>query len=166
MEIGSKLNLRPVRWHRRILITTRPAGHFVALLARRVLAIKLRQPCPLCQKSSFHLRLLTHLLALQARLKDSLQKNRLILRNAHQPLIHSWRLLLLMAKLRPYSTAVIILGRFYKRLMPSFDLRIKGEFVDMVTGPVKKTNRQRCKRRLKKDPSTGSGCICWESYIH
>ena len=121
---------------------------------------------PMVQMSSLHIRLLTHLLALQARLKNSLQKNRLILRNAHQPLIHSWRLLLLMAKLRPYSTLVIILGRFYKRLMPSFDLRVKGEFVDMVTRPVKETNRQRCKRRLKKDLSTGSGCICWDSYIY
>jgi hypothetical protein len=38
-----------------------------------------------------------------------------------------------MAKMSPSSTAAIILGRFYKRLIPSFDLRIKGEFIDMVS---------------------------------
>jgi len=45
---------------------------------------------------------------------------------------YSIRLIRLMLRLSPWSSAVIILGRFYEGFMPSIKLRIKGEFLDIV----------------------------------
>jgi hypothetical protein len=45
---------------------------------------------------------------------------------------YSWRLIQLMMKLSPKSTITIILGRFLEGIIPSIDLRIKGEFLDIV----------------------------------
>jgi hypothetical protein len=77
--------------------------------------------------------LLAKLFSLHSRVKGNLQGKRALLKSTKQPLLQSWRLILLMAKMSPSSTAAIILCRFYKRLIPSFDLRIKGEFIDMVS---------------------------------
>ena len=83
--------------------------------------------------ASAKLKLLAHLVAIHSRLQKILNEKRLLLQQARQPLLQSWRLVLLMTKLSPYSTAMVILGRFYRRLMPSFDLRLKGEFLDLVS---------------------------------
>jgi len=83
--------------------------------------------------ASISFKLIAHLLTLRSRLQKKLNEKRLLLRQARQPLLQSWRLVLWMAKLSPYSTALILLGRLYGRLMPSFDLRLKGEFLDLVS---------------------------------
>lgn len=45
---------------------------------------------------------------------------------------YSLRLIRLMLRVSPWSSAVIILGRFYEGFMPSVKLHIKGQFLDIV----------------------------------
>lgn len=45
---------------------------------------------------------------------------------------YSWRLIGLMFKLSPRNTIIIIMGRFLEGIIPSIDLRIKGQFLDIV----------------------------------
>jgi len=44
----------------------------------------------------------------------------------------SLRLIRLMLQICPRSTLTLILGRFLEGLLPSIDLRIKGEFLNIV----------------------------------
>jgi hypothetical protein len=44
----------------------------------------------------------------------------------------SFRLIRLMLQICPRSTLTLILGRFLEGILPSIDLRIKGEFLDIV----------------------------------
>jgi hypothetical protein len=55
---------------------------------------------------------------------------------------YSWRLIRLMFKLSPRNTIIIILGRFLEGIIPSIDLRIKGEFLDIVRPGLASTNLQ------------------------
>jgi hypothetical protein len=50
----------------------------------------------------------------------------------------SLRLIRLMLQICPRSTLTIILGRFLEGIIPSIDLRIKGEFLDIVKTSVDK----------------------------
>jgi hypothetical protein len=45
---------------------------------------------------------------------------------------YSLRLMRMMFQLCPRSTLIVILGRFFEGLIPSIDLRIKGQFLDIV----------------------------------
>ena len=47
----------------------------------------------------------------------------------------SLRLIRLMLQICPRSTLTVILGRFLEGIIPSIDLRIKGEFLDIVKLP-------------------------------
>jgi hypothetical protein len=53
---------------------------------------------------------------------------------------YSWRLIRLMIQVSPKSTAIIILGRFIQGLLPSIDLHIKGQFLDIVENPGHQAN--------------------------
>lgn len=45
---------------------------------------------------------------------------------------HSWRIIRLMLQISPWNTAVVVLGRFVEGLIPSLELRVKGEFLELV----------------------------------
>lgn len=37
-----------------------------------------------------------------------------------------------MLQISPWNTAVVVLGRFVEGLIPSLELRVKGEFLELV----------------------------------
>jgi len=76
--------------------------------------------------------LATHVRLLRARVIADFQNKAEAIRNAREPLLQSWQLLLVMIKISPSTSLLIFLYRFYIRLIPSLDLHIKGGFIDMV----------------------------------
>jgi hypothetical protein len=76
--------------------------------------------------------LVTHVRLLRARVIADFQNKAEAIRNAREPLLQSWQLLLVMIKISPSTSLLLFLYRFYIRLIPSLDLHIKGGFIDMV----------------------------------
>jgi len=52
---------------------------------------------------------------------------------------YSWRIVRLMLQISPWRTLVVILGRFVEGIIPSFELHIKGEFLELVRIQYRKT---------------------------
>jgi hypothetical protein len=88
--------------------------------------------------TELNIPLLSKLLLLQSRTVDFADNKKAQFQYAMVRLAHthySIRLIRLMLRLGPWSTAVIILGRFYQGILPSINLRIKGEFLEIVPPP-------------------------------
>jgi hypothetical protein len=85
--------------------------------------------------AEFNIPLLSKLLLLESRSFELVDNGKAQFQLALLRLTYtgySWRLIRLMLKLSPRSTVIIILGRFLEGIIPSIDLRIKGEFLDIV----------------------------------
>lgn len=88
--------------------------------------------------TEFNIPLFSKLLVLESRIFEFADNKKAAFQYAMVRLTYthySMRLIRLMLQLSPTSSAVIILGRFYEGILPSIDLGIKGEFLNIVTIP-------------------------------
>jgi hypothetical protein len=95
--------------------------------------------------AEFNVPFLTKLLLLESRTFELVDNTKAQFQLALLRLTYirySWRLIGLMLKLSPRNTIIIILGRFVEGILPSIDLRIKGEFLDIVQHGLPPTNLQ------------------------
>jgi len=114
--------------------------------------------------TEFNIPLLSTLLLLESRILEFADNKKAEFQHAMVRLTYthySMRLIRFMLQLSPRSSAVIILGRFYEGIVPSIDLGIKGEFLNIVPTDIPSTSGRlfRFKRHWKRDPSIGVDCI-------
>jgi len=133
--------------------------------------------------TEFNIPLLSKLLLLESRVMEFADNKKAQFQYAMVRLTYthySMRLIRLMLRLSPWSSTVIIIGRFYEGILPSINLRIKGDFLDLVlthppTHPLYlcsdffssnsggQVNR-RCKPPWRENLSIAANCIVWEYY--
>jgi hypothetical protein len=85
--------------------------------------------------TEFNIPLLSKLLLLESRAMEFADNKKAQFQYAMVRLTYthySMRLIRLMLRLSPWSSTVIIIGRFYEGILPSINLRIKGDFLDLV----------------------------------
>jgi hypothetical protein len=85
--------------------------------------------------AEFNSRLLSKLILIECRILEFIDGKHAAFKLAILCLWYtrfSLRLIRLMLHICPGSTMTLILGRFLEGLLPSIDLRIKGQFLDIV----------------------------------
>jgi hypothetical protein len=132
--------------------------------------------------TEFNIPLLSKLLLLESRVMEFTDNKKAQFQYAMVRLTYthySMRLIRLMLRLSPWSSTVIIIGRFYEGILPSINLRIKGDFLDLVLThppslsiyasiPFLQIRGRQANRRYKppwrENLSIAANCIVWEYY--
>lgn len=95
--------------------------------------------------AEFNSPLLSKVFLIESRILEFIDRKHAELKRAILRLSYtrfSLRLIQLMFRLCPKSTMTIVLGRFLEGMLPSIDLRIKGQFLDLVKLPKGMFNRR------------------------